>query len=122
MATFPTIYHYGTLVQTPYIEELTSALNPTVRTEVEAGYVVSRNRFTRAPRRWNLRYDMVKTANRDTIIAFVTTRGIGGESFQWTEPVAAASVTVRFLEPPVYVPAENTNNTRWTINLILEEV
>ncbi|MFA5186608.1 MAG: hypothetical protein WC551_09050 [Patescibacteria group bacterium] len=122
MATFPTIYHHGTLAQTPYIEELVSALNPTVRTEVEAGYVASRARFTRTPRRWQLRFDMTKTANRDTIIAFVTARGVGGESFTWVEPVASASVTVRFQSPPVYTPVDGTNNTRWTIAMILEEV
>jgi phage-related protein len=125
MATFLVdnpIYHHGTLVQTPYIEELTSALDPTVRTEMEAGYVASRARFTRTPRQWKLRFDMTKTANRDIIIAFVTARRVGGESFSWVEPVAGATVTVRFQSPPVYVPVDGTNNTRWTITLVLEEV
>jgi hypothetical protein len=122
MATFPTIYHHGTLAQTPYIEELTSALDPTVRTEVEAGYVRTRARFTRAPQQWKLQFDMTKTANRDTIIAFVTARGVGGESFSWVEPVAGATKIVRFQNPPTYVPVDGTNNTRWTITLVLEEV
>ena len=129
MATFPVIYRHGTaptgLVQAPYIEELTSALDPTVRTEVEAGYVASRARFTRTPRRWTLRFDMTTTANvfgTDKIRDFVTARGVGGEAFTWVEPVAAESVQVRFQSPPVYTPVDGTNNTRWTIAMILEEV
>jgi len=122
MATFPTIYQRTGLAQTPYITELTGAIDPTVRTEAEAGYVTSRARFTRSPRLWRLRFDMTKTANMNTIKAFVTARGVGGESFTWVEPVAAESVTVRFQGPPTYSPVDNTNNTRWTITLVMEEV
>ncbi len=122
MAMFPTIYHHGTLEQTPYVEELTSALDPTVRTEAEAGYVMSRARFTRTPRSWRVRYDMTKTTNKTTISDFVAARGIGGEAFTWEEPVEKTGVTVRLLAPPTYIPVENTNNTRWTITMTMEEV
>jgi phage-related protein len=104
------------------VEELASALDPTVRTEIEAGFVASRTRFTRAPRKWSLRFDMTKTVNKNTIAAFATARGIGGEAFTWYEPVAGELVSVRFQGPPTYIPAESTGNTRWTVSFVLEEV
>ena len=121
MSTFPVIYHHGALVQSAYIEELTRSLDPTVRTEAEAGYVSSRARFTRTPRKWQLRFDMTTAANKATIEAFVTSMGVGGASFTWAEPLGT-NVVVRFAAPPTYAPVANTNNTRWTITMTMEEV
>lgn len=114
MATFPVFYHHGTLVQTPYIEELASALDPTLRTEVEAGYVASRARFTRAPRRWTLRFDMMTAANKATLRAFEIARGVGASSFTWADPeyVPVNLLTNPGFELPGY---DSTTIPGWTL-------
>lgn len=120
---YPVFYHHASvLIHTPVIEEITRAVDPTVRTPVEAGYVVSRARFTRATRQWKVTYEMMSKTNRDTLATFETTQNVGGDSFAWTEPVDSASVTVRFQGSITYAPVPGTNRTRWNVSFVFEEV
>ncbi len=127
MATFPTIYHAhaggNTMVMTPRVApyEDRAAVDPTVRNPLEAGYVLSRARFTRTPHRYTIRFEGMSTVQKDVILTFENARNIGGESFTWTNP-EGDSKTVRFLNPVTYTPWNETNFTRWVVNFILEEV
>lgn len=122
MATFPTMYHHGTLVHTPQVEEGDGyAVDPAVRDEIEGGYVQSRARFTRNVRRWSVRYISLKNANKITLRAFEVARVGGAESFTWVNPVDGVTYTVRFKGVVGYTPEPNTNNTRWSVAFELEE-
>ena len=122
MASFPTILRRTGLTQTPTVTEDTIAFDPTIRSQYEGGYVVSRSRFTRMPRRWSLRYEWMTTTNKDTLRTFEEARVVGSDSFTWTNPMDSTAYTVRFLEPVRYVPTLNTNSQYWTVEFTLEEV
>lgn len=123
MATFPTIYVHGTLAHQPkeYAYSDTIAIDPTIRSPKDAGYVKTRARFTRIVRQYTVRFEGVSTTNKDTIITFEEARYIGAESFTWVDP-AGTSHTVRFVGPVMYDPWPNTNFSRWNIEFTLEEV
>lgn len=86
MLQFPTLYHHGTLEHTPYIEDSGLALDPAIRTPLESGLVQTRARFSRVPRRWRLRWDMLSAANKGVIRAFELARLGGTEAFAWVDP------------------------------------
>ena len=124
MATFPTIYRRGTMVQQPVVGDMDSTMahDPAIRSQSEGGYVTSRARFTRISRRWTIRYEWMSRTNKNTILAFEDARCAGAEAFTWTNPVDSTTHNVRFLEPIRYTPHANTNFLWWTVEFILEEV
>ncbi len=122
MATFPTILRRVGLTQTPIVNEEIVAFDPTVRNRYEGGYVGTRARFTRLPRRWSVKYEWMTTANKETLRTFEDARAVGSDSFTWTNPMDSTGYTVRFFEPVRYTPALNTNFQYWTVEFILEEV
>ena len=124
MASFPTILRRVGLTQTPIVNEEIVAFDPTVRSQYEGGYVSTRSRFTRIPRRWDVKYEWMTTVNKGTLQTFEEARGVGSESFTWTNPIPLVSTThaVRFLEPMRCIPVPKTNFQYWTVEFILEEV
>ncbi len=123
MATFPTIYLHGTLAHQPQVDAYKKriAMDPTIRSPKDAGYVKTRARFTRYPKMFDIVFRAVDTANKNTIEDFEEARSIGAESFSWTDPEGDA-YTVRFASIVDYDPWQPTNFTRWTITFSLEEV
>ena len=124
MASFPTILRRVGLTQTPIVNEEIAAFDPTIRSQYEGGYVSTRSRFTRLSQQWSVKYEMTTTTNKETLQAFEKARGVGSESFTWTNPIPLVSTThtVRFLEPVRYTPTLLTNFQYWTVEFILEEV
>lgn len=124
MAAFPTIYRRGTELHNPIVGDFddTMAHDPAIRGLSEGGYVTSRARFTRIPRKWPLKYDWLTTANKDTLKAFEVAMVGGSESFTWTNPADSTSYTVRFLGVARYTPHEHINFLRWMMEFVLEEV
>ena len=121
MATFPVMYHHGTLVHTPILESEEFAIDPAIRSPIEAGYVQSRAKFTNTKIRWAWRYEMLKNANKVTLRTFEIARLGGSEAFTWVNPISSVSYTVRFPGIITYVPVPFTNNTRWTVTFGLEQ-
>ncbi len=124
MAAFPTIYRRGTELHNPIVGDFddTMAHDPAIRSRSEGGYVTSRARFTRIPRRWTVRYDWVSKVNKDTLKTFEDARRGGSDSFTWTNPENSTSYTVRFLGLTTYVPHPHTNFLFWMAGFVLEEV
>lgn len=129
MASFPTIYRHGTLVQKPRVESMENTLahDPAIRSTSEGGYVTTRARFTRLTRRWNVRYEWMSKVNKNTIKDFEDDHYAGALLFTWTNPEpnndgTYSSYTVRFLEPVHYTPQPNTNWLFWTVEFVLEQV
>lgn len=121
METYPSMYHHGTLVHTPMVEDIGFATDPAIRTKVEAGIVQSRARFTQTKRKWSLRYEMLKSTNMSTLLAFEVARVGGSEAFYWVCPLDSVTYSVRFVGTVSYAPVYETNNTRYMVSLVLEQ-
>ncbi len=124
MATFPTIYRRGTEVHNPIVGAFdnTMAHDPAIRSQSEGGYVTSRARFTRIPRKWPLKYDWMTKANKNVIKAFEAIRKGGSDIFTWLDPETQTTYEVRFLGVAIYTAHSNTNFLYWMVDFILEEV
>ena len=127
METFPVLYHVrgggNTMVITPKVLDykLIRAIDPTNRTTLEAGYVHSRPRFTRASYRIEVVYEPMSVASRDSVKAFETARGVGGEAFYWAD-AEGDTRTVRIATPIECTPWEETNYLFWTARITFEDV
>ena len=126
MATFPTLQRLGGQTHNPIVGDFDDkmAFDPTIRSRSEGGYVTSRARNTRNPRRWTVNYNWMSQVNKDTMKAFEDARGAGSEAFTWTnpEPVVATTHTVRFFGLISYKAHAHTNFLYWMVSFILEEV
>lgn len=116
---------YPTLSVTPQVanHRQTRAADPTLRTPFEGGYVQTRPRFTRIPRRWSISYaegNALPAADKTTLYNFESARGVGGEAFTWTSPFDGGSYTVRFAAPIEFAPV--TGTATWSARFDLEEV
>jgi hypothetical protein len=68
-----------------------------LKTELEGGYVASRARHTRTPRKtFSTGYKGISDADRQTLLTFYNTVGGGSVIFDWTDPVDAITYQVRF--------------------------
>ncbi len=121
---FPTIYRRGTEIHEPIVREFdnTMAHDPAIRSQSEGGYVTSRARFTRIPRKWNIKYDWLTASNKNVIKAFEAARFGGAGEFTWLNPEEGNTYTVRFLGLANYEPHDKTNFTRFMATFVLEEV
>ncbi len=65
--------------------------------KMEGGYVISRPRHTRRPRRtWSFGFTMMKDADVAILQTFWDTVKGGSNSFTWVHPVSHSTITVRF--------------------------
>jgi phage-related protein len=103
------------------VEDIGFATDPAIRTKVEAGIVQSRARFTQTKRKWSLRYEMLKSTNMSTLLAFEVARVGGSEAFYWVCPLDSVTYSVRFVGTVSYAPVYETNNTRYMVSLVLEQ-
>lgn len=72
----------------------------TIKSSAEAGYVLSRPRFTRARRSWTLKYKNMPQADVNTLDAAYNSAP--SSIISWTHPETAATVNVRFAAPPKF--------------------
>lgn len=95
----------------------------TVKSEQEGGYVLTRPRHTRTPRKtFSTGYTDISNADKLTLESFFNTVG-GHTEFVWQDPVELTNVTVRFGAPMEFKYSGVGGNHRWDIAKIeLEEV
>lgn len=99
-----------------------TVIDPTVRTEMEGGYVVTRARFTRAPRKeWTIGYTYISDAEKQSIETFVASVRVGSAIFNWTNPADNVTYLVRFKEPPNYSYRGQGTYKRWDVSMKLEQ-
>lgn len=125
MANFPTLQRRGTETHNPVVSEFNTALahDPTIRSLSEGGYVTSRARFTRMTHRWNIVYQWLSQANKNTLKTFVESTVVGGsDNFNWINPEDSVTYDVRFLGEVKYTPHANANLLWWIVEFVLEEV
>lgn len=94
-----------------------------MRSEMEGGYVLTRPRHLRTPRRtWKTGFTDLSDTDKTTFENFYDTYGTY-KSFTYALPVAGTVVTVRFKQVPKYEYKGFGANLRWNISdVYLEEV
>jgi hypothetical protein len=118
MADFPSLSTKP--AQSEFREE--SAYDPTLRSKSEGGYLKTRPRYTRMPRKWRLVYPWMSGTDKDTLWAFEVARKVGGESFNWTNPQDSQVYVVRFGAPILYRLLKVKGDDTWRVEFDLEEV
>ena len=93
-----------------------------MRSEMEGGYVLTRPRHTRSPRRtWTTGFTDLNNADKATFEAFFAAHGTY-KAFDYTLPVEGLLINVRFAEVPKYDYQGFGDNLRWNIECKIEEV
>jgi phage-related protein len=104
-----------------------SSENPAVASgDTEGGYVYTRPRHTRRPRKtFQFKFVDISETERETIQDFWDARRGGSGAFNWTHPITAVIYNVRF-DPETELEFERSgyaNNHRWdSSTIILKEV
>lgn len=94
-----------------------------IRSEMEGGYVLTRPRHTRRPRRtWTTGFSSISNTEYNTFVTFWDTHGTY-KAFTYTVPTSNEVVNVRFAAKPDFKYVGIGENFRWDITQIkLEEV
>lgn len=113
---------YPTLAENPDVQGFKEgpAVDPTIRSETEAGYRITRKRFTRVPKKWDFKYTQMSNADKEALATFEESVGYGSGIFNWTHPVSSTQYIVRFAELVKYDLSESDNN-EWDVSVSLEE-
>ena len=88
-----------------------------LRTPTDAGYIITRRRFTKDPKKWTVAYKGLTDSDYTTMSNFISTYGTTGK-FNWTHPVSGDTKVVRFAKRPQLTK----RNIRWEMTCELEEV
>jgi hypothetical protein len=77
-----------------------TAEDPAMRTDIEGGYVVSRPKHTRTPRKnWGIAYQQLTAADKTALDAHWDAAHGGSLIFDWTNPENSVVYQVRFKDP-----------------------
>ena len=95
-----------------------------ITTKMEGGYVMSRARHTRAPRKmFTIGYTDISDADKQLLEAFWNTTRGKAEMFEWTNEMDSVTYIVRFSGKPVFKYSGLGGNHRWDVSGIkFEEV
>lgn len=121
MANFPTL---SIGQDSRYFKER-SAENPVVSKKMEGGYITTRPRHTRRPRRaFTTGFSFLTNADKALLQAFWNDMHGGANAFYWTHPATQEAIYCRFAddEQLEFRYAGAGGNFRWEIELKLVEV
>jgi hypothetical protein len=100
------------------------ASDPTIRSTKEGGYVSTRPRFTRIPKKWQMSYSQgnaLPLADKLLLEAHEESVHVGANSFTWTNPMDGVTYTVRYVDGPIkFKPL--VGNVLWEATISLEQV
>ena len=98
------------------------ASDPVIRSPKEAGYVQTRQRFTRVPKIWHLVYpDTMTYADQTSLSTWESSHGYGATIDTWTSPVSGqGSYSIRLAAPIKY--QLGATDQFWKFEVYLEEV
>ena len=90
------------LDKTPDVNIVKNYNDNTVSSTMETGLEITRARFSRVRREWQVSYRDILQSDEDALDAFIRSSAILGTagSFQWTHPGTGETVTVRFSQLP----------------------
>jgi len=95
--------------------------DPTIRTKMESGIIVTRARFTTVPWFWSFSYSLLPNTDKVTLMTFFkTTVKFGAVAFDWTNPLDSVVYSVKFgavVEPEL----EDSQQKEWSVDVLLVE-
>lgn len=94
-------------------------LDPALRSEMESGIILTRPRYTRVRRTWQLTWANMRGADYRTLRNFYTQMRGGALSFRWTHPREGKVFEVRFQGQ---MNGGHTVMDCWSVDCTLEEV
>ena len=97
MEVFPTL---SKNISYPIEEELEDT---TISSPTDAGYVITRQRYSRQRKTWTIRYKNLSADDKKDIEDFISTIDGGASAFYWTCPLDNVTYTVRFTQLPRFV-------------------
>ena len=113
--TFPTLSRGVNLD----IQEVSA--NPTIRSEMENGVVLTRARFTKLRKTWNFSIGLLTAADRTLLDTMQNTVHIGAGTITWTHPKTAVEYETILIAPIVF-RVEPDDSTLESAVFRLEEV
>lgn len=117
MAVFPA------LSAKPVLPVKQAYVDGTIRTQTDSGYVITRAKFARQRRQFDVSYRAMSAADQQLLETFATTTvQLGAGSFTWTHPGSGQTYTVRFSKPPEFSTALANGAVAYDCTFQLEEV
>lgn len=116
MSTFPTLSINPE--RDSYKEK--PGIDPTIRSEMDSGIIITRQKFTRVPLAFEFEYSMLPADEKIILQSFEVSCGYGSGSFTWTNPTNSIDYTVRFSDPIEYKLSEN--GVDWDVIIKILEV
>jgi phage-related protein len=117
---------FPSLSRSPSYSIKESREDSVLRSDYEAGYVNTRQRFTRVRRKWELRYPYLTEVDVSTLRTFIDTTVHGGaDAFDWTNPVDSVTYQVRLQKPPefiAYFSNPGLSGTIYSADILLDQV
>ena len=114
--------NFPSLSRSVSLENFTEGLasDPSIRSESEAGYVISRARYTRMPKMFGFTYRYLTAADKAALEEFQNTVKVGADAFNWSHPKESIVFTVR-LKEPLDFQLEDRNPDYWKVSIRLDE-
>ena len=96
--------------------------DPAQRSDMEGGYVITRAKHTRRPRRtFSIVYRQLNTADKDLLDAFYDTVKGGSVIFDWVSPQSLLTLQVRMKGPMSEQYVGRGVTQRWDCSMTFEE-
>lgn len=84
----------------------------TIRSNVDGGYELTRQRSTRRRRRWGLKYLLLNSTDSNLLRTHEGTVGCA-DLFNWTHPLTGTTYTVRYESPIKYAAQASTGSVHY---------
>lgn len=94
----------------------TKASDPTIRSHFESGAILSRARFTKAKKVWEIIYNLLTTADKAALLNFEDELNVGADTFNWTNPKDSITYECR-LANPIKFKIEPRHPDLWEVEL-----
>ena len=76
--------------------------DPTIRSETESGHILTRARYTSAPKKWSIQYLNITQADKNLLDTFEAAINYGSDAFTWTNPQDDNVYSAKLMVPIQY--------------------
>lgn len=77
----------------------TKAADSTIRSRFESGAVLTRARYTKAKKAWEVLYNFLTAVDKAALLTFEDVVNIGADTFNWTNPIDSKTYECRLAAP-----------------------
>lgn len=116
------MYTYPVLTIKPSIELDEEYEEVRIKSNFESGRESVRTKFTKSRRTFTFRYDKLPTVDKEDIEDFyIDTLVYGTYTFTWEHPQSGVNFGVRFVDPPSFSYALDTDGGYWKTEIKVRE-